>query len=179
MQPFISICEVINTIAPTFTDYGLEFQYLYARDETDLIVIHHTGDPWDDDLSAGQIHASHIAQGWSGCGYHYIVRKDGSIEIGRPEWAIGSHAYGFNFNSIGIHVCGNFEIADPTPQQIESTAYLVGWLCDKYGLIPTAETVKAHRDLMPTACCGQNLYDQLQTIRGKAIWYTQNYQGGD
>ena len=143
-------------IAPNFVDYDLDFAYLYARDSTDLIVLHHTGNPWDDDLSAKQIHAMHLNQGWAGIGYHYVVRKNGSIELGRPEWAIGSHAYGKNSHSIGIHVCGNFELVEPTPQQIESTAYLVGWLCDEYGLIPTADTVKAHRDLMPTLCCGEN-----------------------
>ena len=166
-------------IAPTFTDYGLEFAYLYARDFTDMVIIHHTGNPYDDDLNAKQIHASHLQQGWSGCGYHYIVRKNGTIELGRPEWAIGSHAYGYNMESIGVHVCGNFELAEPTPQQIESTSYLIGWLCDKYGLIPTEDTVKGHRDLMATACPGENLYNILQTLRGKAIWYSQNYQGGD
>lgn len=166
-------------IAPNVKEYDLDFTTLYARDDTDMIVIHHTGNPYDDDLSAEQIHTSHLMQGWSGIGYHYVVRKDGTIEEGRPEWAVGAHAQGCNWNSVGIHVCGNFEFAEPTQAQIESTAYLVGYLCDKYCLIPTAETVKGHRDLMPTACPGQNLYDMLQTIRGKAIWYMQNYGGGD
>ena len=164
---------------PKFEDYDLDFTSLSQRYGTDLIVVHHTGNPTDDDLSAEEIHESHLGQGWAGCGYHYIIRKNGQVEIGRPDWAIGSHAYGENYHTIGVHVCGNFEIAEPTSMQIESTAYLIGWLCDKYGLIPTAETVKAHRDLMPTACCGENLYNQLQTIRGKAIWYEQNYRGGD
>lgn len=166
-------------IAPNVKEYDLDFTTLYARDDTNMIVIHHTGNPYDDDLSAEQIHTSHLMQGWSGIGYHYVVRKDGTIEEGRPEWAVGAHAQGCNWNSVGIHVCGNFEFAEPTQAQIESTAYLVGYLCDKYCLIPTAETVKGHRDLMPTACPGQNLYDMLQTIRGKAIWYMQNYGGGD
>ena len=70
-------------IAPTITDYGLEFAYLYARETTDLIVIHHTGNPTNDDMSAEQIHASHIYNnGWSGIGYHYVVRKNGDIEFG-------------------------------------------------------------------------------------------------
>ena len=166
-------------IAPNVKEYDLDFTTLYARDDTDMIVIHHTGNPYDDDLSAEQIHASHIMQGWSGIGYHYVIRKDGTIEEGRPEWAVGAHAQGYNWNSVGIHVCGNFELAEPTQAQIESTAYLIGYLCDKYTLIPTSETVRGHRDLMPTACPGQNLYNVLQTIRGKAVWYMQNYGGGD
>lgn len=166
-------------IAPNVKKYDLDFTTLYARDDTDLIVIHHTGNPYDDDLSAEQIHTSHLMQGWSGIGYHYVIRKDGTIEEGRPEWAVGAHAQGCNWNSVGIHVCGNFEFAEPTQAQIESTSYLIGYLCDKYCLIPTAETVKGHRDLMATVCPGQHLYEQLQTLRGKAIWYMQNYGGGD
>ena len=165
-------------IPPKFEDYNLSFTSLSQRYTTYMIVVHHTGNPQDDDLSAEQIHESHLAQGWAGCGYHYIIRKDGTIEIGRPDWAIGSHAYGYNSHSIGIHVCGNFEIAEPTDAQIESLAYLIGWLCDEYDLKPR-EDVVAHRDLMATACCGENLYNQLDTVLGKAIWYQQHYQEGD
>ncbi len=164
---------------PYVKTYDLDFLSLIPRDDTELIVIHHTGDPEDDDLSAEDIHASHLAQGWSGIGYHYVIRKDGSIEAGRPEWAVGAHAQSHNWESIGVHLSGNFEIGVPTSEQIESCAYLVGWLCERYDLIPNSYHVKGHRDLMPTACPGRNLYDILDTIRGKAIWYEQHYQGGD
>lgn len=157
------------------TDYGLQFGVLIARATTDMIVIHHTGNPADDDLSAEQIHASHLMQGWSGIGYHYVIRKDGTVELGRPEWAVGAHAHGFNWNTIGIHLCGNFEIATPTQAQIESLAYLVGYLCEQYDLVPDSRHVVGHRDLMATACPGQQLYSMLQTVRGKAIWYQQHY----
>ena len=166
-------------IAPKIIETDLEFTSLSERPFTDLIVVHHTGNPYDDDCSAEEIHESHQHMGWAGIGYHFVIRKDGSVERGRPIWAIGSHAYGYNSRSIGVHVCGNFEDAVPTAEQIESTAYLIGWLCDEYDLIPNKNHVLGHCDLMATACPGRNLYDVLQTIRGKAIWYEQNYQGGD
>ena len=77
-------------------DLGLQYNYseLENRNKTDMIVIHHTGNPTDDDLSAKEINASHKAQGWTCIGYHYVIRKDGTIEIGRPHWTIGAHAYG-------------------------------------------------------------------------------------
>lgn len=166
-------------IAPKIKDYGLSFRSLSERYVTDMIVIHHTGDDVDDDLSAEQIHDIHLGNGWAGIGYHYVIRKDGTVEAGRPDWAIGSHAYGENSHTIGVHCCGNFEIAEPTEAQIEALSYVVGWLCDMYDLTPTEETVKGHRDLMPTACPGEALYDILDVIRGKAVWYQQHYQGGD
>lgn len=152
----------------------LNFSSLDNRPKTDKIVIHHTGNPTDDNLSAIAIHSSHQAQGWSGIGYHYVVRKDGTVEEGRPHWTIGAHAYGDNSHTIGIHVCGNFEIGQPTDAQIESLAMLISGLAYDYGLSINDQTVVAHRDLMPTACCGKNLYEQLDTVRGKANWYQQN-----
>ena len=166
-------------IPPKIKTYDLDFLSLYARNDTDMVVVHHTGNPWDDDLSAEEIHQSHLAQGWSGIGYHYVIRKDGAIEEGRPEWAIGSHAFGENNHTVGIHVCGNFELAEPTAAQIESLAYLIGLICEKYDITPNADHVVGHRDLMATACPGEELYNMLQTVRGKSIWYQQNYQGGD
>lgn len=155
-------------------NYGLKFNSLTNRPKTDLIVIHHTGNPKDDDLSAKEIHQSHLNLGWAGIGYHYVIRKDGTIEEGRPHWTIGSHAYGENSRSIGIHFSGNFEIKSPTSEQIESGALLLAKLGLDYGLVLDKQHVVGHRDLMATACPGKNLYALLQTLRGKGIWYQQN-----
>ena len=78
-------------------DYNLQFTDLTPRDDTSRIVIHHTGNPTDDDLSAEQLHRSHLNLGWAGVGYHFIMRKDGTVELGRPDWTVGAHAEGFNY----------------------------------------------------------------------------------
>jgi len=153
---------------------GLTFGALSNRTATDMIVIHHTGNPYDDDLSAEEIHASHRAQGWAGIGYHYVVRKNGTVEAGRPHWTVGAHAYGENNHTIGIHVCGNFEIAEPTDAQIESLAMLIATVCEDYGLPIDAQRIVGHRDLMATACPGANLYACMSDVIGKANWYAQN-----
>lgn len=153
---------------------GLSFGGLSKRTATDMIVIHHTGNPYDDDLSAEEIHASHRAQGWAGIGYHYVIRKDGSIEEGRPHWAVGAHAYRENYHTIGIHVCGNFELAEPTDAQIEALAMLIANLCDDYGLPIDAQHIVGHCDLMATACPGANLYACMSDVIGKVNWYADN-----
>ena len=155
-------------------DFDYDYNNLTTRNKTDMIVIHHTGNPTDDDLSANEINASHQNQGWTCIGYHYVIRKNGIVEEGRPHWTVGAHAYGENSHTIGIHVCGNFEIAHPTNAQIESLAMLLANLCNDYGLPIDRETIVAHRELMPTACCGRNLYKQLDTVVGKANWYADN-----
>nr|DAV94398.1 MAG TPA: endodeoxyribonuclease I [Caudoviricetes sp.] len=154
-------------------DTGLDIDddRLVIRQVTDQIVIHHTGNPTDDDLSAEEINASHQAQGWACIGYHYVIRKDGTIEEGRPHWTVGAHAYRENYHTIGIHVCGNFELAEPTDAQIEALAMLLANLCADYGLPIDRDHIVGHRELMPTACPGRNLFAQMDTVVGKANFY--------
>lgn len=152
-------------------DYNLQFDSLTQRDSTTRIVIHHTGNPTDDDLSAEQIHRSHQNMGWAGIGYHFVIRKDGTVELGRPVDCVGAHAEGFNYCSIGIHVCGNFNAAEPTEAQLNALPMLIADICEAYGLIAAADIVVGHRDLMATACPGDNLYNHMDEIRGNAEWY--------
>lgn len=165
-------------------DYGLEFQYeLSPRRYTDMIVLHHTGSGDDMDASAEQIHEWHLNQDWAGIGYHYVIRKDGTIEKGRPEWAVGSHAYGENGHTIGIHLSGDFNDAEPTEKQIEVCAKFLSELCEKYDIPIDRDHIVGHGelddDVTPQGCPGRNLYAYLAdgTITGKAIWYSQHKEG--
>ena len=156
----------------------LNFNSLSERSYTDMIVIHHTGSP-DMDASAEQIHGWHLGNGWSGIGYHYVIRKDGTIERGRPEWAIGSHAYGENSHTIGIHLSGDFEQAYPTEDQLDRCGALIADICDRYGIPIDRNHVVGHGELMSTDCPGTNLQTYLDdgTIIGKAIWYYNKENG--
>lgn len=155
-------------------DTGIEWDEdeLAERELTDMIVIHHTGEA-DIDASAEQIHEWHLNNGWAGIGYHFVIRKDGTIEKGRPEWAVGSHAYGENSHTIGIHLSGDFDEAEPTTDQIENCAMLIAYLCQKYGIPTDRDHVVGHGELMATNCPGENLQALLDngTITGKANWY--------
>lgn len=48
--------------------------------------------------------------GWSDIGYHYVIRRDGTLEIGRRNeagnYVAGAHVLGLNANSIGIALAG-------------------------------------------------------------------------
>ena len=150
---------------------NLPYGELSERSQTTAIVIHHTGGN-DIDASAEQIYDFHVnGNGWQTIGYHFVIRKNGNIERGRPEWAVGSHAYQHNFYTIGIHLSGDFMQAYPTTEQIESLALLIANLCIKYDITIDNEHILGHRDLMSTDCPGDNLYNQLDTIIGKANWY--------
>lgn len=153
----------------------LEFGDLQERWTTDLVVVHHTGS--DVDASAEQIHGWHLANGWAGIGYHYVVRRDGTIERGRPEWAIGSHAYGENSHSVGVHLSGDFDQTVPTQAQVERTAMLIADVCGRYGLAVDRDHVVGHGELMATSCPGRHLQALLDdgVLTGKAVWYAQRW----
>ena len=138
---------------------------LSERGYTDMIVIHHTGCN-DIDASAEQIDGWHKGSPnfWAMIGYHYVIRKNGTIERGRPEWAVGSHAYGENYHTLGIHLSGDFMTAHPTQAQIDICAALVAELCKKYQIPIDRDHIVGHCDLMSTSCPGDNLYCRLNEI---------------
>ncbi len=156
-------------------DYGIVWDLgrLETRRTTAFVVLHHTGNDEDDDWSAAEIDAVHRMMGWAGIGYHYVIRKDGAVELGRPAWAVGAHAEGSNRVSLGIQLSGNFCLGEPTPPQIESCAMLLALLSKVYGFPPDGEHILGHRDLNDTGCPGDALYALLPELIGKACWYRE------
>lgn len=151
-----------------------EFQNLLTeRLYTNRIIIHHTGAALD--ASAAQIHQWHIEKGYAGIGYHFVIRKNGAIERGRPLWAQGAHAYGANWDSVGIHLSGEFFEEQPTPEQIEACAMLIADIAAEYDLPIDRKHIKGHCEVNATDCPGVNLFEQLPTICGKANWYLEAY----
>lgn len=100
----------------------MEFGTLLNRKHTRRIVVHHSASA---DVSADQIHQWHLNKGWSGIGYHYVIRKSGDIEPGRPVDTVGAHTIGYNGDSIGICLTGNFQQHSPSPEQITSLVKLI------------------------------------------------------
>jgi N-acetyl-anhydromuramyl-L-alanine amidase AmpD len=48
-------------------------------------------------------------RGWKDVGYHFFIRKDGTIEKGRDVRIAGAHCKGHNHDSIGICLSGKSE----------------------------------------------------------------------
>ena len=127
------------------------------RTRTGRIILHHSASA---DVPASTIHQWHLNQGWSGIGYHFVVRANGTIERGRPELAIGAHAGSAgNGDSIGIVLTGNFEIGAPSTAQMIALTELIKELRGRYGNL----AVIGHKDVMATACPGRNFpWDELR-----------------
>jgi len=43
-------------------------------------------------------------------GYHLLVRRDGSVELGRPEWQVGAHVAGHNAGTLGYAYEGGLDV---------------------------------------------------------------------
>lgn len=71
--------------------------------QVDTIVIHCSATRADVDYTFEDCIRDHKARGFKKCGYHFYIRKDGTVHVGRLLSEIGAHAgKGFNANSIGI-----------------------------------------------------------------------------
>ena len=105
--------------------------------------------------SAKDIDKWHRERGFKfGIGYHYVIRRNGKIEPGRPEWMVGAHCVNHNSHSIGICYEGGLDIrgqpADTrTPEQKATMRRLLEDLHRRY---PHALVV-GHHDLNPCKDC--------------------------
>lgn len=126
---------------------NLKFKNLSYRNMTNKIIFHHAEAK---QCSIYDIHNWHLNNGWSGCGYHFLVRKDGSIWRGRPENAIGSHTKKHNAQSIGICSEGSYATEDMPQIQKKSLIELGIYIKNKYRIY----SIYGHRDLNYTNCPG-------------------------
>lgn len=118
------------------------------------IILHCSAVRPDQTSSAKQIDLWHRKRGFKSIGYHYVVRRDGSIEHGRPEAEVGAHCQGHNADSIGICYEGgldeNGKPADTrTPAQRESMELLIQELLARY---PQAKVYTHHHFNKNKAC---------------------------
>lgn len=88
-----------------------------SREITETIV-HWTANYIDQDIGAREIHQVGLNRGFAGCSYHYIIRRDGTIERGRPLAIQGAHALanGHNRYSIGISFVAGYNCLSGTPR---------------------------------------------------------------
>lgn len=120
------------------------------RSRTDFLVVHVTATPPSKDIGAAEVNAMHKAKGWSGIGYHFVIRRNGKVETGRAVNQVGAHVQGWNSVSLGVSLVGGVDEKgrpqdNRTAEQVLALKALLGELSKKY---PHAK-VCGHRDLSP------------------------------
>ena len=130
--------------------------------------------------------------GWGDIGYNALVDKFGNIYEGRAgglDKAVeGAHVGGFNENTWGVSMLGDYQKAAPSSAAVQAMGEIIGWKAAVAGFDPlgssyltadfnysgskyaagqgaTFPNINAHRDFHYNTCPGDNLYAQLGTIR--------------
>ncbi|MEU6574974.1 FG-GAP-like repeat-containing protein [Streptomyces sp. NPDC046805] len=164
--------------------------------DTKAVFVHHTAGTNDYTCAESAstirgIFVYHVqSNGWNDIGYNFLVDKCGTVFEGRAggvdKPVLGAHTYGFNTDSSGIAVLGDYNTATAPTAVHEAIAKLAAWKLGLYGINPSGTVVMAaaadngkytagqlvtlnrisgHRDGYPTECPGNNLYADLPAIR--------------
>ena len=128
---------------------NIKFNGLRYGNDPNKIIIHNADAT---SCSVYDIDRWHKGNGWSGIGYDYFIRKEGSVWTGRPENAIGAHTIGQNSSSIGICLEGAFMREKPTRAQLNSLYELIADIRKRRGNLP----IYGHKDFNNTDCPGIN-----------------------
>ncbi|CPR10847.1 N-acetylmuramoyl-L-alanine amidase [Mycobacterium bohemicum DSM 44277] len=160
-------------------------------------VVHHTAGSNDYSPleSAGIVKAIYTYHsktlGWCDIAYNALVDKYGQVFEGSAggltKAVEGFHTGGFNRNTWGVAMIGNFDDVPPTPLQLRSLGRLLGWRLGMDGVDPrgtvqlesagshyttfaagtvaTLPTIFTHRDVGNTDCPGNAAYALMDEVR--------------
>ncbi len=160
-------------------------------------VVHHTAGsndyaPEDSAAIVRAIYAYHTRTlGWCDIAYNALVDKYGQVFEGRAGGITrpvqGSHTGGFNRDTWGVAMLGDFDDTPPSEIQLRTVGRLLGWRLSMdhvdpkgtvvltsaggsythfpAGATPTLPTIFAHRDVGNTDCPGNAGYAALPEIR--------------
>lgn len=147
-----------------------------------FLVVHYSATPIERDYTSEDIDQMHRARGFREIGYHYFIRKDGTVETGRDlsepgRFEVGAHSKGNNSVSIGICYEGGVRASAPnvgfdsrTRAQLVSMEALILSLLERF---PDA-VVRGHRDMpgAATQCPGFDAgawWDSVMRRRQEAV----------
>jgi len=136
--------------------------------EINKIILHCSATREGTDIGVNTIRQWHMSapRNWSDVGYHYVIKLDGTVQVGRPEERIGAHVKGENTNSIGICYIGGVETDGRTPKDTMTIAQelamfdLIHALRMRYGMIP----VHGHNEYAAKACPSFVVLEKYPTI---------------
>lgn len=121
------------------------------------VIVHCADTPNNMDIGVSEIREWHVkGRGWKDVGYHYIIRRSGTIEVGRQESVIGAHCYGQNKTSIGICLVGRDRF---TREQFRSLKQLI----DELGLRYDLTEVTGHYKYSDKPCPNINVEGFLES----------------
>jgi N-acetylmuramoyl-L-alanine amidase len=121
-------------------------------EDVKFIAVHCSATPASRDIGVKELDRMHRERGFRCIGYHYVIRRDGTVESGRPCNQPGAHVEDWNHCSIGVCLVGGVNDklkpeANFTPNQLGVLKSLLLRLASQY---PKA-IVQGHRDFPKVA----------------------------
>ena len=111
------------------------------------IVIHCSATPAGEWFDIDDIDAWHVARGWRGCGYHFVIGLNGDIWQGRKVGEKGAHARGYN-DWVGVCYIGGLDaFGEPADTRTESQKRAMLELVHAFHMVFGPVAVVGHRDL--------------------------------
>ncbi|XP_076679571.1 peptidoglycan recognition protein 3 [Andrena cerasifolii] len=136
---------------------------------TPYVVIHHGGIKqycYDQKTCSAIVRSYqnyHIDdRGWFDIGYSFVIGEDGNAYEGRGWDYVGAHAPGYNTQSIGICVIGDFSDFLPNDAALNTLNALIDYGVS-LGKISESYHVLGHRQARDTLCPGDEFYKYVQT----------------
>ena len=177
--------KISNTKTTGPNGKTLRWPQRYSPRVTQLVV-HHTalkvrGDertPVERMRALYEYHAN--SRGWGDVGYHYLIDENGQVYEGRAggDHVVGGHVYCGNIGTVGIALMGNFELEQPTQQQMKALQWMLDHLAKKYNIdarrtVQThgrrLPTIVSHKDLISTACPGFYVRESMTQVRNNVV----------
>ncbi|MFI5984990.1 peptidoglycan recognition protein [Streptomyces sp. NPDC051555] len=177
--------------------------------EVKAVFVHHTAqtnayDCTDSAALMRGLQTLHVrTNGWKDLGYNFVVDKCGTVFEGRrggvDRPVTGAHTLGFNTDTMGVAVIGEYSTQEPSDAAMSAVARLAAWKLGRYGYDPQGsvtltsgldngkfrtgvqarfERISGHRDAFSTECPGTALYRRLPAIRSRAADPAGDPQGG-
>jgi len=153
------------------------------------IIFHHTADAWPG-WQFDKTNRSHKQRGFPissfrySVGYHFFIERDGTTIFARSLDEIGAHCRGQNEQAFGVGLAGNFNIEQPTEEQIKALGLWCNILMDRNNI--SIRAIKPHRLYRPTDCPGSNVEDnlaanaviaqELSIVRKIQLWIKLNWK---
>ena len=119
-----------------------------------LIIVHCSANQAGSVLRMADIDRYHRSLGWKGCGYHYVIPTDGTVETGRDEARAGAHCKNHNRHSIGVcYIGGLSSDGKPTDTRTEAQRVALRKLLERLHRKYPNALILGHRDLNPQKAC--------------------------
>jgi N-acetyl-anhydromuramyl-L-alanine amidase AmpD len=134
------------------------------RQTTDLIFVHCSATKPSMDTDIKDIDRWHRERGFLKVGYHFVIKRDGTLQKGRELMEAGAHVKSYNHRSIGLCLIGgvsetNIEVWENNFQPVQfSTLYNL--LVDLKEKFPDAK-IMGHNEVSPKACPSFNVQEWL------------------